>query len=280
MIKSKTIHWGQIVMTMTSIKMKRKLEERLNNPNYRTSFNRDNDIFRIERKDTKQGISVKLPGIIAKYNERGEAAVDEIVTHINEALELMGQEVTLTGNEKRIYPVIRSTSFPVETKQGSPLVTKDHTAETRIFYAVDLGKSYRLVEESMLEQENWTAKQLHETALFNIRSLDNPVKSDTVADNTFHFVATQDGYDASRILNDTFLTEMEAKCEGQLVVAVPHQDVLILADIKNDTGYDVLAQMCMQFFAEGRIPITSLALIYEDKTFEPIFILARKKPKE
>lgn len=265
---------------MTSIKMKRKLEERLNNPNYRTSFNRDNDTFRIERKDTKQGISVKLPGIIAKYNEKGEAAVDEIVEHIEEALQMMGQEVTLTGNEKHIYPVIRATSFPTETKQGSKLVTKDHTAETRVFYAIDLGKSYRLIEETMVEKENWTAQQLHEIALFNIRSLDHPVKSDVVADNTFYFVATQDGYDASRILNDTFLAEMEQKCEGQLVVAVPHQDVLILADIKNDTGYDILAQMCMQFFAEGRIPITSLALIYENKTFEPIFILARKKPKK
>src|SRR5699024_5476658 len=150
----------------------------------------------------------------------------------------------------------------------------------RVFYAIDLGKSYRLIDEDMLVKENMTAEQLHEIALFNIRSLDNPTKSDVVADNTFYFVATQDGYDDSRILNESFLLEMEAKCEGQLVAAVPHQDVLILADIKNDAGYDILAQMCMQFFAEGRIPITSLALVYEDKQFEPIFILARKKPKE
>ena len=267
-------------MKMTSIKMKRLLEERLKDDHYRTSFNRDNDTFRIEWKETKEGINVKLPGIIAKYNEKGDEAIDDIVNHINEALKIMNQPVTLKGNEKHIYPVIRATSFPIETKQGEPLATKDHTAETRVFYAIDLGKSYRLITKKMIEDEEWTENQLHETALFNIRSLDNPYKSDTVRDNTFYFVATQDGYDASRILNDSFLDEMEEKCEGQLVVAVPHQDVLILADIKNDTGYDVLAQMTMQFFAEGRIPITSLALIYENKQFEPIFILARKKPKK
>ena len=32
-----------------------------------------------------------------------------------------------------------------------------------------------------------------------------------------------------------------------MAVAVPHQDVLILADIQNETGYDILAQMTMSF---------------------------------
>ena len=32
-----------------------------------------------------------------------------------------------------------------------------------------------------------------------------------------------------------------------MAVAVPHQDVLIIADIRNDTGYDILAQITMGF---------------------------------
>src|SRR5699024_8706100 len=79
-------------------------------------------------------------------------------------------------------------------------------------------------------------------------------------------------------LNEKFISEMEAKCEGEMAIAVPHQEVLIIADIKNNTVYDVLAQIAMKFFAEGRIPITSLALMYEDKKLEPIFILAKNKP--
>src|SRR5690625_6348271 len=73
---------------------------------------------------------------------------------------------------------------------------------------------------------------------------------------------------------------MSEKCEGDLALAVPHQDVLILADITNDSGYDILAQMTMKFFAEGRIPITSLAFIYENKKLEPIFIMAKNKRSE
>src|SRR5699024_5196809 len=112
----------------------------------------------------------------------------------------------------------------------------------------------------------WTKEKIEEIAMFNLRSLENTFKKDTVADNDFYFIATQDGYDASRILNTAFLEEMKGKCTGDLAVATPHQDVLIVADIKNDTGYDILAQLTMQFFAEGRIPITSLPFIYEEET--------------
>src|SRR5699024_15631 len=134
--------------------------------------------------------------------------------------------------------------------------------------------------ESMLEKEQWTEKRIHEMAMFNLRSLSNPHKKDRVAGNDFYFVSTQDGYDGSRILNEAFLEEMKANSLGELVVAVPHQDVLILADIQNQTGYDILAQMTMQFFAEGRIPITSLPFVYEDKHLEPVFILAQNRPKK
>ena len=102
---------------------------------------------------------------------------------------------------------------------------------------------------------------------------------DQVQGNDYYFIATQDGYDASRILNDSFLEDMKQKATGDLAVAVPHQDVLILADIRNDIGYDILAQMTMKFFAEGRIPITSLPFIYENKKLEPVFIMARNKPR-
>lgn len=264
---------------MTSIKMKKVLEERLKRPEYRTSYKRDNDVFRIEWKETKKGISVRLPQVVAKFNERGEVAIDELVNHIQEALTIMNEEHQLAGMEKHIFPVIRSTSFATETKDGRALLTKEHTAETRIFYALDLGKSYRLIDDGFLQSENWTPERVHENAMFNMRSLNTEYKVDTVSDNHFYFIATQDGYDASRILNEAFLEEMSKKCEGELAVAVPHQDVLILADIKNDTGYDILAQMTMKFFAEGRIPITSLAFIYDNKKLEPVFILAKNKPR-
>lgn len=265
---------------MTSIKMKKILEDRLSHPEYRISYDRDKDAFRIEWQNTQKGITITLPNVIAKYNQRGEQIIDELENHIKEAMKIMNEHHELKGKEKYIYPVIRSTSFPTQTNEGVQLVTSEHTAETRIYYALDLGKSYRLIDEQMLADENWTLKWIDEIATFNIRSLPFTYKQDQVAGNDFYFIATQDGYDGSRILNEAFLEEMKANSRGQLAVALPHQDVLILADIQNDAGYDILGEMTMKFFAEGRIPITSLPFIYEAKKLEPIFIMAKRHVKK
>jgi len=102
-------------------------------------------------------------------------------------------------------------------------------------------------------------------------------KQDVVAGSIFYFINHNDGYDASRILNEGFLKEMHSKIEGDMTVSVPHQDVLIIGDIRSEVGYDVLAQLTMHYFTVGTVPITSLSFIYEDDKLEPIFILAKNK---
>lgn len=147
----------------------------------------------------------------------------------------------------------------IKTKQGVPFIYDEHTAETAVYYAVDLGKSYRLIDESMLVDLKLTEQQIREMSLFNVRKLSNSYTTDEVKGNIFYFINSNDGYDASRILNTAFLNEIEAQCQGEMLVAVPHQDVLIIADIRNKTGYDVMAHLTMEFFTKGLVPITSLS---------------------
>lgn len=265
---------------LNSVQMTRKLEKRLQRPGWRFSFDKKNDKLRIEDEQSEKGITLSLPGIISKYDREGEAALDDIVYHVEQGLTAMSEEHVLNGKEKRFFPVIRATSFPTETNEGKPLLYEAHTAETRIYYALDLDRSYRLIDREMMTDEQWTEEHIREMARFNLRSLENPLKKDEVAGNTFYFLNENDGYDASRILNQSLLEEMNKNANGQLTVAVPHQDVLIFGDIENNEGYDVLGQMTMSFFSSGRVPITALPFIYEDGKLEPIFIMARKKPEK
>lgn len=265
---------------LKSIEMKRMLEERLKRSGWRFSFDKEQDKLRIEDEESGKGMTLSLPGMISKYQEGRESVVEDIAQHVEEALRVMVEPQQLSGKEQQIYPVIRAASFPTETKAGDEFVYEEHTAETRVYYALDLGRSYRLIDVRMMEQEDWTRGHIREMARFNVRSLENPVNKDIVAENTFYFVNEKDGYDASRILNQALLEEMNDKAAGQLAVAVPHQDVLIFADLVNDTGYDVLGQMAMSFFTSGDIPITALPFLYENGELEPIFIMARKKPSE
>ncbi|WP_066292199.1 DUF1444 domain-containing protein [Bacillus sp. FJAT-29937] len=267
-------------MKMDSLKMKKELEKRLANANRTFSFDRKKDELRIENKQTGKGITISLPGIIAKWELQKEKAIDEVVYYVEEGLQAMdGSPIQLSGYEKNIFPVIRSTSFPTESEEEIPFLTDEHTAETRIYYALDLGTTYRLIDSSLIQKEGWVPERIKEIALFNVRSLTTDLKSDTVAGNTFYFLNKNDGYDASRILNDAFLKEKAKQIKGTMAVAVPHQDVLIIADIMNDTGYDILSEMTMSFFASGRVPITALSFLYENGELEPIFILGQTKKK-
>ncbi|WP_407071857.1 DUF1444 domain-containing protein [Pueribacillus theae] len=260
--------------------MKRKIEKRLSRSEWRFSYNKNDETMRIEDIHTKKGMTLSLNGLLTKWEENKDTYFDELIEHIEEAMKAMNEEQRLSGKEKAIFPVIRSTSFPTESNAGKKLIHDKHTAETAIFYALDLGKSYRLIDEGLLKEEGWEESMIKEAARFNLRSLDVKLREDTVAGNTFYFLNTNDGYDASRILNQPLLESMAEKAEGTLAIAVPHQDVLIFADIHNDTGYDVLGQMTMSFFASGRVPITALPFLYNGGELEPIFILAKNRPQK
>ena len=264
---------------MNSSQLKNELEKRLKHANRIFSYDRDKDLLRVENIRTGKGITVSLPGIIAKWQVEKEKAIEEVVYFVEEGLLAMEDVVKLTGNESKIFPVIRSTSFPTEAQEQVPFVYDEHTAETRVYFALDLGKSYRLIDQRLLIEDGWSIEQIREMALFNLRTLPISLKEDLVAGNRFFFIRSNDGYDASRILNNKFLKEMQGKIKGTMTLSVPHQDVLIIGDIQNDTGYDILAQMTMSFFASGRVPITALSFLYNDGELEPIFILGKNKKK-
>lgn len=266
---------------MKSKELVEQLKLRLGTEQFEFIFDKEKDSLRLNHKSLNRGMDILLQDILAKYHTKKEKAIDEVVYTIEQTFSAMKKEQSEGFHDlSLVYPVIRSGSFPLKSNEGHPFITTDHTAETRIYYALDLGTTYRLIDESMLGKLNVTANQIREAARFSVRKLSTNTKKDEVAGNIFYFLNENDGYDASRILNESFLKEMESKIEGDMTVSVPHQDVLIVGDIRNEVGYDVLAQMTMHFFTVGAVPITSLSFIYENGELEPIFILAKNKVKK
>lgn len=265
---------------MNVFQMRDKLKARLKHLDVEFKFDREEETLRIVRIDNHKGVTIKLNAIVAKYEEQKEKIIDEICYYVEEAIAQMGDEVINNVEDIQIMPVIRATSFDKETKEGHAFVLTEHTAETNIYYALDLGKSYRLIDENMLQTLNLTAQQVKEMSLFNVRKLECRYSTDEVKGNIFYFINTNDGYDASRILNTSFLNDIQDQCEGEMLVAVPHQDVLVIADIRNKTGYDVMAHLTMEFFTKGLVPITSLSFGYDKGHLEPIFILGKNNKQK
>lgn len=264
--------------TLKALELIRLFKSKMTEEIYMYDYNRETNKLRLTHKQLGKGMDISIPPILAKYETKKEEAINEVVYTIQETFSAMEKEMAGEIDPTlAVYPVIRSTSFPLKSNEGNRFVTKDHTAETRVYYALDLGNTYRLLDEKMLASWNVRETEIRERALFQVRNLKTNYKTDEVAGNIFYFFNNNDGYDASRILNESLLKEMKKQISGDMTVSVPHQDVMIIGDIRNETGYDVLAQMTMHFFTVGTVPITSLSFIYDKGDLEPIFILAKNR---
>ncbi len=60
---------------------------------------------------------------------------------------------------------------------------------------------------------------------------------------------------------------------------MPHQDVLIIADIRNKTD-DVMAHLTMEFFTKGLVPITSLSFGYKQGHMSHINLSKNKQKRD
>ena len=183
------------------------------------------------------------------------------------------RELSLVGQEQNVFPVLRHASLI--KKNPERWVTKPHTADTFLLYALDLGEGYTLVERSLLADATWTEEQLHHHALENLQKLPFTVKTQEVAGNRIHFISPPDGYAASRILLESVIRQFDASKHGDsLGVAIPHQDVLIIADMVGDAGANLLARLTYDFASKGQVPISVLPFYWEDGELTPFLVIS------
>lgn len=218
---------------------------------------------------------IKLGALMTKLQEapsEQQVNLENFIAKLRITLEQAGKEHQLTGEETNIYPVLRHPSFLRRAKVT--YVHREHTPETVIVYALDLEQSYILITEEMLTKEGWSRDRLHDLAMANLEKLDTSAHEDRVGENLFYFFSYDDSYSASRVLHPTLLKMMAQKCKGQMGIALPHQDVLVMADLADAKGASVLSQIATDFSMRGNLPITPMPFMYEkDGTLEPYMVM-------
>ncbi|UYZ11494.1 DUF1444 family protein [Brevibacillus sp. WF146] len=206
-----------------------------------------------------------------KPDER-RTALYAFVSRVLAAVRGQTADRSLAGRESRIYPVLRHASLLRENPDR--WVFRSHTEETAILYALDHGEGYTLIEREALAEAGWSEEMLHRRAMANLEGLPVPIKTEQVGPNRIHFISPRDGYAASRVLLTSMLEEMERSRTGDaLGVAVPHQDVLIVADLHGETGAQLLARLAHDFASKGPVPISPLPFFWERGELVPFLVV-------
>lgn len=202
-----------------------------------------------------------------------DQAVDEQAKRISTASDKR-KPLSLVDQEARLYPVIRHRSFLDGAKGVKNLVHRPHTAETIILYACDQQEGYYLILRSMLEEAQMSEEELHQHSIKNLRALDIPSRVQQLGDNRITFINPRDGYAASRVLLPDLLDDhLQNKQGPELGIAIPHQDVLIIADLADDRGAQLLARLTFDFASKGEVPICPIPFFYEEGELEPFLIV-------
>ncbi len=171
---------------------------------------------------------------------------------------------------EHVFPVVRSTSFNKDNKQN--LIKLNHTNETDIYLVYDFENGYKFLDRKATEQLLLSDKELLEFAKGNLEKLPLKYNKDTVQGNDFYFLNAKDGYDGARILDEKVLNYFYEKIGSDFYVGLPHQDTLIIADVKNKKGLEILQKVMVHFFAEGLVPITTITFKYDGNKLESYFI--------
>lgn len=196
---------------------------------------------------------------------------------MEEMIKEYGNEIKIKKNMPKIYPVIRHLSFLKE--KGTHPMYRNHSPETIIVYGIELPFGYMVITEGQGKEEGITEEELYAQAIHNLSTLDVSYKIDQLGENVFYFFSYEDSYSASRILNSQLMSQMKDKIKGKMGVAIPHQDVLIIADLRDGKGASALSQIAFDFAMQGDTPISPLPFMFEGEMLEPYIAIRHKKSR-
>ena len=70
------------------------LKKRLPSPHFDWNFDRETDKFRLDHPVLRKGMDISLPEIIAKYELKKDAAIEDVAYTIDETFKAMERELT------------------------------------------------------------------------------------------------------------------------------------------------------------------------------------------
>ena len=171
----------------------------------------------------------------------------------------------------RIVPLIKDRSWIegnrriLKSKQPDlDFVFEDFNNELVVVYVQDGGAAVRfLMSNEDLGVERGALRQL---AVENLGRLKPEVKMHGHTDMVAMF-DVGGIYEASLLLFDNIWTDGQLKVNGDIVVAVPTRDALLVTGSKSRKGLAAMREIAAKFSAEGSHPITDKLFVYRDGRF-------------
>jgi uncharacterized protein YtpQ (UPF0354 family) len=165
-------------------------------------------------------------------------------------------------NTRNIIPVIKSADFIDDVKKlvgvtdstnSSPVFEK-YNDELLIVYAEDSEKSI-----SYFTQDNFNELRINRNTIQAL-ALDNLdrmlTKTERIGDNGRYMVTSGGSYEASLLLLKSFWTRKNFPVKGDIVIAVPNRDMLLVTGSKDRANIDWLKTRAQASYDSGSYQVS------------------------
>lgn len=190
-----------------------------------------------------------------------------------DTFESLGKSEAL--DRKLIVPVVKDRPWLEETRQALVArgatklpehVHEDLNAELIILYAEDSPKNIRYVGPKDLEDAHIERKELRTLACENLKRL--LPKIERQGANGLFMITAGGDYEASLLLLDSIWSDIKREVRGDVVVAIPSRDLLIVTGSEDSQGIEKMKQIVQKSYAQGSYRLTTKLFVFHGGKLE------------
>lgn len=240
-------------------------------PGLKVSVVRDLEL-KITSADGRDSTSY-LDNAYDTYKQDPNAQADVIQRFIAAALENIGT-VRDGVDRTRIVPVIKDRPWLEETRQAllsrgakdvPEHVYEDFSPDLIILYAEDSPKSIRYLGSTDLELAKIERSELRALACENLKRLLPGIERHGT--NGLYMISAGGDYEASLLVLDSIWNDGQMDVSGDVVVAIPTRDLLLVTGSDNEQGIARIKQMVEKASTEGSYRLTQKLFVYRGGRF-------------
>ena len=218
-------------------------------------------------------VAAFLDNIYTTYVQDPDTKDEAIQRIILSNLETIGS-ISDRPNRAAIVPIIKDRPWLSEVRQSSQdrgvkateQVYEDLNTDLVIVYAQDSPKNIRYLVPADLDTLGLKRSDLRALACTNLGRL--LPKLEQHGENGFYMLTAGGDYEASLLLIDSVWNNGKIKVNGDLVVAIPTRDVLLVTGSRDPQGLANMRQTVDRVLAEGAYRITKKLFVRRHGQFE------------
>jgi uncharacterized protein YtpQ (UPF0354 family) len=217
-------------------------------------------------------ITTFLDNAYATYSQDPKSFPEVVRRYVASVAELPGAAETV--DRARIVGIVKDRRWLSEIRKslkgrgdGKPPenVFEDLNDELVVVYAQDSPKNIRYLTPKDLEASGLKREELREIAVGNLKRIIPRV--DLHPGPMILMITAGGDYEASLLLLDKFWSGGEVKVDGDIVVAIPARDLLLVTGSRNAAGIAKLREVSAKALRESPYRLTDVLFVYRSGRF-------------